>query len=84
MYNLINDISILTTIPATTLNKLIDKTHYLICNDLIESINKKEDLVEIDVGIGTLQLKLIDNDVKYRFIPNRKSNGCICRESFSK
>lgn len=72
MYNLIEDLSLLTTIPVATLTKLNDKAEYLICNDVLETKTKEKDLTEINLGIGVLQIKIINDDIKYRFIPDKK------------
>lgn len=71
MYNLNEDLSALTTIPTSALNKLTDKAAICICNCVEESVLKEEKLTEINIGIGTLQLLLEGNDLKYRFIPSK-------------
>lgn len=77
MYNLIEDLSLLTTIPVATLTKLNDKVEYLICNDVLETKTKEKDLTEINLGIGVLQIKIINDDVKYRFIPDKKLEAAL-------
>lgn len=71
MYSLIEDLSNLTTIPTSALSKLSDKSVFCICNDIEESILKEERVTDIDLGIGTLQVLVDGNDLKYRFIPSR-------------
>lgn len=71
MYNLIEDLSNLTTIPTSALTKLSDKAVFCICNDIEESILREERIADIDVGIGTLQVLVDSNDLKYRFIPSK-------------
>lgn len=71
MYNLSEDLSNLTTIPTSALSKLSDKSVFCICNDVEESILKEENVADIDLGIGTLQILVDGNDLKYRFIPSK-------------
>lgn len=72
MYNLVDDLAVLTTIPAGSINKLVEKAALCICNDLEESLLNNEDLASIDMGLGTLQIMFSNNELKFRFIPNRK------------
>lgn len=72
MYNLVDDLAVLTTIPAGSINKLVEKAALCICNDLEESLLNNEDLTSIDMGLGTLQIMFSNNELKFRFIPNRK------------
>ena len=71
MYNLSEDLSNLTTIPTSALSKLSDKSVFCICNDVEESLLKEENVADIDLGIGTLQILVDGNDLKYRFIPSK-------------
>ena len=71
MYNLIEDLSNLTTIPTSALTKLSDKAVICICNDVEESLLKEGRVTEIDLGIGTLQILVEGNDIRYRFVPSK-------------
>lgn len=77
MINMIEDLEILTTIPASTLKKLMTKEIYCIANALEESILNNEDVAEVDIGIGTLYIKYIDNEIKYKFVPSAKLNDAV-------
>ncbi len=70
--NLIKDLNILTTIPTASLDKLEDKVIWLICDNLTESIIKKEKVAEIDIAIGKLIIKIDEENIKYKFIPYKK------------
>ena len=55
-YNLIDDISSLSLIKPSILNKLIDISQSCLC-DYVDNISILEDsLVEVDIGIGTLNI----------------------------
>ena len=72
MYSLINDLSTLTTIPVSNLTELVKKSNFCICDDLEDSILAKKDSTDIDIGIGTLTIKVVNNNVKYRFTPSKQ------------
>lgn len=54
MYNLNEDLSALTTIPTSALNKLSDRSVLCVCNCVEESILRGENLIEVNIGMGTL------------------------------
>ena len=67
---LIPDLSILTTIPELSLKKLSDKCKFIICHDVQEACLNDEDEVTVDIGLGQLTIKIEDEGIRYRFIPN--------------
>ena len=70
MTNIVEDLSTLTTISQTTLNKLVKQTDYIICDGVHESILKNENITTVDIGIGTLLIKVGEEEIKYKFIPS--------------
>ena len=71
MNSIITDVSNLTSVPVKTLEKLARKAIYSICDDVYENqLNSPDEIVEVDIGIGTLLVKVLDKEVKYRFKPN--------------
>lgn len=70
--NMISDISALTTIGESSLEKLVDKTMWCICNDVYESVLSRDELTEIDIGIGNLDILIDDGEMHFRFTPNKK------------
>lgn len=77
MQSLIEDVSALTTIPTTTLNQLLDKVVYCICDGVEEARLKKENPVDMDLGIGILTIFVEDSNVQYRFTPNKKLESAV-------
>lgn len=69
--DLIKDLSVLTTIPTASLNKLVNKSNYCICYDVKENLAKGENVTSIDIGIGTLSIILDDDSVYYKFKPSK-------------
>lgn len=70
MTNIVSDVSTLTTIPEKTLNKLITKYIYCICEAILEDVMNEKDVSELDLGFGILYIKHVGNEVKYKFVPS--------------
>lgn len=70
MYNLIEDMSKLTTISTRALSQLSDKAIYCIVDAIKEDSLQNKDITEIDIGIGKLAIKKDNVSVKYRFEPS--------------
>ncbi len=75
--DLIKDLSDITTIQEGSLIKLVDKSKFIICHDVLESTLKGEDETKIDVGIGTLVVKVEAGNIRYRFIPSPSLGNAI-------
>ena len=79
-FNTVKDVSILSTIPDKTLNKLIDKFVYCICDAVAEALaeNPDEDKsVDLDIGLGTLSIGLVDDNIHYKFIPSESLEASV-------
>ena len=72
MFDLIDDLSKITTIPQDALTKLVDKVNWCICEYINETDLGKEQTLDIDIGIGKLCILIGDNLVKYKFIQSSK------------
>ena len=68
----LKDLSTITTIPYHTLQKLFDKFSWIICDSVEESCMNNQEYASIDIGIGTIDIAVIDNSVQYRFVPSSK------------
>ena len=75
--SLIDDLSTLTTIPATNLNQLVQKSVYCICDDIEEAVLGQHNMAEIDLGIGKLYVHIQDKLVQYKFIPNQALDSAV-------
>lgn len=75
--DLIKDVSTLTTIPEKYLEKLLDKFHYAICDNIVEGVLEGKSLIELNIGIGTLYINILENSVKYKFVPSPKLESNI-------
>lgn len=72
MNKLINDINSLTNITTGTLNELVELSEKCICHNIYENLLNKNSTAEYDIGIGILYIKYEDNNIKYKFIPNKE------------
>lgn len=72
IYNAVEDISVLTTIPLKTLYKLTDKCNECICNDVLESKTSNDITSIIDIGIGKLNINVTPKDITYTFVPSKE------------
>ena len=70
--NVVKDVSVLTTISEKILSKLLDKVNYSICESIQEALITDDELVSLDLGIGTLNIKLSEDGIRYKFIPSKK------------
>lgn len=75
--SMVDDLSTLTTIPATNLNQLVQKSMYCICDDVEEAMLGGHNTAEIDLGIGKLYIRVQEKAVQYRFIPNKILDNAV-------
>lgn len=69
-YDLMNDLSKLTTIPKNTLAKLSNIAQSIIASDVYTTmIKSKDDVAEINLGLGILYIGIKDN-IQYKFVPS--------------
>ena len=74
--NLISDLSTISFYPKLALDKLVEKSDWIICHDVAESLSSGQHITEIDIGIGTLLISVSEEEVGYKFIPSSKlENG---------
>lgn len=72
MNKLIDDLSTITTISQGTLLNLNEKVIACISHSVYESVQEKESLTKMDIGIGILYIKCEGSEIKYKFIPSKK------------
>ena len=62
-------LSAISTIPKDTLDKLSNLSIACICDDI--AAQKNSDCISTDIGIGTLNIAIVDDSLHFRFIPNK-------------
>ena len=76
MNNLNQDLSQLTTIPRLQFDNINKVQTNLICHYVAEGLADQEQQVSVDIGIGTLYIKVDGEEIRYKFIPSHKlENG---------
>ena len=75
--NLKNDLSVLTTIKEQTFDKLLTKVIWCISDSVEKAILNKDEIVNIDTGIGNLLISISNKEVKYKFIPGKNLDDAV-------
>ena len=76
-FDMTKDLSDITGLKFATLQSVLSKQNKLIAHDIFQVIQAEEDLADIDIGIGTLQIKISEENCFYRFIPCAKLQQAI-------
>ena len=66
------DLSALTNISITSIDKILDRYQDVICYQLQENLLNNPDEITLDIFIGKLILYINKNEVTYKFIPSSK------------
>jgi len=70
MQNLSKDLSAIVSADKKIFDKLVVNANFCICDYLENMALNNEHICEIDIGIGILKIKVLDNFVSYEFIPS--------------
>ena len=76
-FNLTRDISAVTNIPMSLLEKLIQDCIYILSYDIMDMLKENETTGVVDIGFGTITFSVDDNKLLYKFIPSTKLEKCI-------
>lgn len=68
---LIENLAQLTNVNESTLEKFLPVTEYIIGHAVHESMCRGEDLTIIDLGIGILYIRIIGDEIRYKFTPSK-------------
>ena len=71
MVNLIENLSKITTIPQQGIQNLVNKSEDIICHELLQRLGY-DDFLEIDIGIGKLNILLMGDELYYKYIPSKE------------
>lgn len=70
MINIVEDVSKITTIPKSYLDKLNEKAVWCICDGIQDELIQGNNIIELDIGIGTLLISSEQENIRYKFIPS--------------
>ena len=76
-YDMLKDLSTVTGIKLANLQPVVVKQIKLMAHDVFNTVNSDEDVAEVDIGIGTIQIKIGEENCFYRFIPCAKLSQAI-------
>lgn len=71
MTDIVSDMSNLTTLPVSLLQQLSDKVEFIVLHSVYESVLSHENITEVDIGIGRLNILQEEGCIKYKFIPSK-------------
>lgn len=74
---LLEDLSILSGVAITNLDKLTSLEEDIIGHAVLEAVTNKDPIAEIDIGIGVLYILISDDEIKYKFIPSSKVQNSV-------
>lgn len=69
-FDIIPEISTLTTIKQESLDKLFKLVSWCISDGIEQSLLKDENTTELNLGFGKLLISVVDNNIKYKFLPS--------------
>lgn len=68
--NIVQDISTLTTVQKSSIDRLCTQAVKCICYCVCEAMSKDEKDMCLDIGVGNLFINIDDESVRYRFEPS--------------
>lgn len=72
VYNILDDINMITSVDMSSLNKLVKISNYCIC-DYVDNLSLNDtDIVNIDIGIGVITILYVNDELKYSFKPSKE------------
>ena len=76
-YNIVKEVALLTTIAERNIRKIIEKQIFAINEAVVEATLADTNVVELDIGIGTIVLRIEGEKVVYRFEPSAQLEESI-------
>lgn len=76
---LLQDLSAVSAIPVKTFTKLVELSEYCISDMVNELDMSDDDLLELDIGLGTISILIVDDSVQYAFSPSSALEDIIVK-----
>lgn len=77
MNRIVDDLSVLTNVAKYNLESMVNLSTNLISHAVFESVREQEPYTEVDIGVGTLYIKIEDDMIQYKFIPSTKLDNAV-------
>lgn len=71
-HDLLRNLEDLTQIRSSIFNKLLQISENCICDYILQTIDRDEDILSIYIGIGVIHINITESELEYKFIPNKK------------
>ena len=75
--DIVQDISTLTTVQKSSIDRLCTQAVKCVCYCICEALSKNEKDLCLDIGIGSLFINIGEDSVKYRFEPSMFMDNSI-------
>ena len=75
--DMLDDVSKLTGISYNALFDLCKTVNMCIAQAVKETVSDNEEYTYIDIGIGTITIRVDEDEIKYRFAPSRPLDTTI-------
>ena len=72
-------LSNITTISLNSTKKFLDRFQDCICYSLQQQLKSNPDCIELDLYIGTLSIKNINDELFFKFIPSRSFENDVIK-----
>ena len=73
------ELATLTNISKQLLDKLTTLSVNCICDAVEDDILNSKEVLEVNIGIGTLLIKHSDNEMRYKFVPDAKFEEAVAQ-----
>lgn len=83
-FDLLKDVSVLTTLPEKSLRKLCDKGLECVCHNVLESLNEGNTETIINILIGEVTVTLDNDSLYYKFRPSPQLESMLVETIVSK
>lgn len=84
MNKLNEDLSVISSIPVMNLKKINAQTIGIISHYLLETLQNKDEICDVDIGIGILKMKVDGKSISYKFIPSPKLETSLIKTVITK
>jgi len=75
----IKDLSVLTGLSVVSIQRVLSKFEDIIVHNISECYNSNEDVCNLDIGIGNLNILISEDELMYRFTPSSRLEKNIVR-----
>lgn len=75
--NLSADLEVVTSVSKSLLKKFVSPAIYCIGHAVAETLQEKQTITTVDIGIGKLVINIQGDQLLYRFTPSKDLEACL-------